>query len=140
MSSSAFHGLFNIHHSSSTPPVNKIASPPATHQKTKTAPPDPIELDELTFGVRYNGPDLKSGAQTPIEHESPTPMSPNELEMSRPSSPKRDEAVEMMQSWNSSRMNIWRIASCCLIYFANGMNDSGMYSFPTANGETDKGA
>jgi hypothetical protein len=128
MSSSAFHGIFDIHHSSSTSPVDKITSPPATHQKTKAAPPSPVELDELTFGARYNGPDLKSGSQSPIEHEPPTPISPNELEMSRPASSRRDEAVEMMQSWNNPRMNIWRIASCCLIYFGNGINDSGMCS------------
>jgi hypothetical protein len=138
MSSSAFHGLFSIHHST-TPPVDKITSPPATHQKTKAAPPDPLELDELTFGARYNGPDLKSGAKTPIEHEPSTPKSLNELEMSRPSSSRRDEAVEMIHSWNNPRMNIWRIASCCLIYFGNGMSDSGLYSFLIASEEMNMG-
>jgi hypothetical protein len=127
MSSSAFHGFFDIKHKSSTPTTDAITSPPATYQKSKPVLPGPIELDELTFDARHNGLDLKSSAQTPMQPEPQTPVSPSELEMSRPSSPRRDEAVEMRQSWNNPRMNIWRIASCCLIYFGNGINDSGKH-------------
>jgi hypothetical protein len=128
MSSAAFHGFFDIKHKSPTQTTDTITSPPATYQKATPALPGPIELDELTFGARHNGLDLKSGAQTPIQYAPQTPMSPNELEMSRPPSSRREEAVQMMQSWNNPRMNIWRIASCCLIYFGNGINDSGKYN------------
>ena len=125
----AFHGFFDIQ-----PASNTVTSPPATHQKAKTQPPSAIELDEYTFGTCYNGPiesspqsprELPSGMHTPFE--PPTPIPPNELEMSRPPSPKRDEAVGLMQSWNNPPMNKWRILSCCLIYFGNGINDSGMF-------------
>ncbi|KAF2268829.1 MFS general substrate transporter [Lojkania enalia] len=53
-----------------------------------------------------------------------TPKSPNELENSRLPSPRREEAVNMMQSWNNPPMNKWRILCCCFIYFGNGINDS----------------
>jgi hypothetical protein len=45
--------------------------------------------------------------------------------MSRPSSPVNHDPVDAVQTWNSEPMNKWRILSCCLLYFANGMNDSG---------------
>ncbi|KAF2121103.1 major facilitator superfamily domain-containing protein [Lophiotrema nucula] len=107
MSSAGFHGLFNIERSS------EPATPPASHQEAvKRDAPTSIELDQIVFGKRYNGP-------PPV-----TPKTPNELEMSRPPSPKRDEAVGLMQSWNNPPMNKWRVLSCCLIYFVNGINDS----------------
>lgn len=130
---SAALGFFDIQPSSST-----VTSPAATHQKTNSQTkhaPSAIELDEYTFGKRYNGPsDVPSGAQTPTELplgmqtpiETVIPMTPNELEMTRLPSSKRDEAVGVMQSWNDPPMNKWRILSCCLIYFRNGINDSGM--------------
>ena len=134
---STLHSYFDIQHTSSSPAKTvKIASPPATYQKGTANPPTAIELDDYTFGTRNNGPSKSnaqypggqpSGTPTPTEYEPPMPMSPNELEMSRPPSPKQDEAVAQVQSWNNPRMNIWRIASCCLIYFGNGINDSGMY-------------
>ncbi|KAF2789567.1 MFS general substrate transporter [Melanomma pulvis-pyrius CBS 109.77] len=134
MSSAAFHGFFDIQPISTSnaapgPTAPTVTSPPATHQKDKVTPPTPIELDEYTFGARYNGPPepgVQSGTEIPFEHESPMPKSPNELEMSRPPSPKRDAAVSAasLQTWKNPTMNIWRIASCCLIYLGNGINDS----------------
>ncbi|KAJ4301586.1 hypothetical protein N0V90_003679 [Kalmusia sp. IMI 367209] len=93
-------------------------------QRAKEAPSN-IELDNLAFGKRYNGP-TKSEPQTP-KVQSPgiqSPKTPNELEMSRPGSPTENEAVSLMQSWNNPPMNKWRIMCCCLIYFGNGINDS----------------
>ena len=85
-----------------------------------------VELDEFHWGDRYNGP--KSGMQTP--HADPiSPVgakTPNELEMSRPPSPKHDEAASLVQTWSNPPMNRFRVLSCCLTYFGNGMNDSGM--------------
>lgn len=44
--------------------------------------------------------------------------------MSRPPSPKMEGAVDVVQTiWNPS-MNKWRVLGACLIFFANGMNDS----------------
>lgn len=124
MASAGLHGLFDIQ--SGRP----VASPPATHQKNNSKirqAPSNIELDDLAFGKRYNGPS-GSGAQTPAEVPSgtQTPKTPHELEMSRPTSPSRNEAVGLMQSWNNPPINKWRILCCCLIYFNNGINDSGM--------------
>jgi hypothetical protein len=127
MASSAFHGLFDIQSS-----PDKIASPAATLKKSNVqehGPPPAIELDAYEFGKQFNGPAGSSiGVQTSQEPplEAQIPKTPNELEMSRPSSPRADEAVGKMQSWNDPPMNKWRILSCCLIYFGNGINDSGM--------------
>lgn len=130
MSAAAKFGFFDIQSS----PSATVTSPAATLQKSKSQArqaPSNIELDEYTFGKQYNGPpksgpptpgETPSGMQTPIEPA--TPMDLNELEMSRPPSPKNDEAIGMMQSWNDPPKNKWRILSCCLIYFGNGINDS----------------
>ncbi|KAF2010059.1 MFS general substrate transporter [Aaosphaeria arxii CBS 175.79] len=124
------HGFFDIQHSTSQP----VASPAATLQKSKghaRQAPSNIELDEYTFGKKYNGP-LRSGPPTPGEApsaaesvmENTLPQTPNELEMSRPPSPKMEEAANLMQCWNDPPKNKWRVLSCCLIYFGNGINDS----------------
>jgi hypothetical protein len=122
MSAPAFRNYFDIM------PASKVTSPAPTHQK---APknlrevgilPD-VELDEITPGKSHNDSPKPgyhaSGAQTP--------KTPNELEMSRPPTPRSDEAFGLMRTWNSPPETKWRILSCCLIYFANGMNDSGTY-------------
>lgn len=128
MSPNSFAGYFDIH-----PGPKSVTSPPAILQKTPNSPPSTFELDNYTRGSRYNGPSNScggtqtprtsqtsyTGAQTPV-----TPMSPNELEMSRPPSPKQDEAISLVQSWSNPPMNKWRVLSCCLIYFGNGLNDS----------------
>jgi hypothetical protein len=114
------HGFFHIQSGSS------VASPPATHQKSNAKvreAPSNVELDSLAFGARYSGP-VASGKDTP-KAQVPSPTTPNELEMSRPPSPTRNETVGLVQTWNNPPMNKWRVLSCCLLYFANGMNDSG---------------
>ncbi|KAF2180048.1 MFS general substrate transporter [Zopfia rhizophila CBS 207.26] len=123
MSSASFGALFDIQ-----PVSTPVTNPSTVHQKNRSEAPTSIELDQFTFGKRYNGPiesgpqpsgEVPSGVQSPI-----MPMTPNELEMSRPPSPKRDEAVSLMQSWNDPPMNKWRVLCCCLIYFGNGFNDA----------------
>ncbi|KAF2467667.1 MFS general substrate transporter [Lindgomyces ingoldianus] len=125
---SAAIGFFDIQPASEASPVT---TPPATHQKHSSHTPTAIELDEFSFGKSYKGPvesgaqtprELLSGVQTPIEPIAP--RTPNELEMSRPPSPRGDDAVGLMQSWKKPPMNTWRVLSCCLIYFGNGINDS----------------
>jgi hypothetical protein len=129
MSTRAFHNLFDIQ------PESKVTSPAPTYQKsTKQAPqslrdvgilPD-IELEQIT--PKSHNEISKPGQHT-SEQATPagaqTPKTPYELEMSRPPTPRRDEAVGLMRTWNSPPETKWRILSCCLIYFANGMNDSG---------------
>jgi hypothetical protein len=130
MASAALHRLFDIQQPSSTSTVTPpVASPPATHQKNTSIvneAPSNIELDNLAFGQRYNGPSTAQQASKGIVGTQ-TPKTPNELEMSRPGSPTGNEAVPLMQTWNNPPMNKWRILCCCLIYFGNGMNDSGRF-------------
>lgn len=127
MSSAGLHGFFDIQQSPS------VRSPAPTFQRDSNKRPTAIELDEHPWGKKHNGPpssepqtpmevQLPSGMQSPMEPT--TPKTPNELEMSRPPSPRRDEAVGPVQSWHNPPMNKWRVLSCCLIYFGNGINDS----------------
>jgi hypothetical protein len=131
MSSSAFHTLFDIQ------PTSSVTSPAPTYQKSqKQAPqslrdvgilPDPdIELDPITPGkAQYEPATGQHASKQAAPSGAQTPKTPNELEMSRPPTPRRDDAVGLMRTWNSPPMTKWRILCCCLIYFANGMNDSG---------------
>ncbi|KAJ9669514.1 hypothetical protein H2201_000381 [Coniosporium apollinis] len=94
-----------------------VVHPPRALQSTSTQPPAPsvIELGEYTWGSRYNGPS-NTGTQTPI--------TPNELEMSQPPTPKRAEAAGLVQSFSNPAMNRWRVLAACLVYFGNGLNDA----------------
>ena len=132
MSSSALHGIFDIQ--SSTP---KVASPAPTYQKSKdTAPQNlrdigvlpEIELEQLNAGKNGkngNGADDIKSADQSRASDVQNPKTPNELEMSRPSTPSAEDAVGMIRTWNGDPMTKWRILCCCVIYFSNGMNDSG---------------
>lgn len=84
-----------------------------------------IELDQFTpmtpskdhNGTYFEQQSKQTGTQTP--------KTPNELEMSRPPTPRQDGAVGLVQTWNNPPMNKWRILCCCMIYFGNGLNDAG---------------
>jgi hypothetical protein len=123
MAPSLLHGVFDIHSNSA------VTSPPAALQKNNARireAPSSTELDDLAFGKVYTGPaDAVQTPKEPLPSGGRTPRTPNELEMSRPSSPVNHDPVDAVQTWNSEPMNKWRILSCCLLYFANGMNDSG---------------
>ena len=58
--------------------------------------------------------------------ESPSTTPPNELETTQPSASEATEITQVKQSWNSPKMNKWRVLAACLINFAGGSNDSGM--------------
>lgn len=100
----------------------QVTDPPAAVRKDlsiRHQPPSAQELDELTLGHGYNTfsePPIPSGAQTPV--------TPNELEMSRPPSPKQEGVVEALQTLSDPSMNKWRFLSACLMNLANGLNDS----------------
>lgn len=116
MASPAFGAFIELDNTS------RITDPPAVvYKDTHAIAPTPsaYELVELNCGSRYNGPfvsEMPSGAQTPI--------TPNELEMSRPPSPKNDEAVDVVQTLSNPPMNRYRLLSACLMSFGNGLNDS----------------
>ncbi|KAI4280744.1 MAG: hypothetical protein L6R38_004209 [Xanthoria sp. 2 TBL-2021] len=100
----------------------QIADPPAAIKKDSFArhpAPSIHELDELSFGNRYNGP-----SEPPTPSGVQTPITPNELEMSRPMSAVNEQPVEVMQTLTNPPMNRWRLLSACMMYFGNGLNDS----------------
>ena len=100
----------------------QIADPPAAvkkHSFVGHSTPRIHELDQLTFGTRYHGP-----ADPPSPTGAHTPVTPNELEMSRPPSPRNEDAVEVMQTLTNPPMNRWRLLSACMMCFGNGLNDS----------------
>ena len=122
--SGSFHSLFDIH------PAPKITNPQPTHQKnTDTAPhhigvlPD-VELEY--FATNKHGQDRQPSTLKQSSHNgTQTPITPTELENSRPATPSHDDGFVRERTLNADPMTKWRIMCCCLIYFSNGMNDAG---------------
>ena len=123
MTSHTFGAFIDIESSSdnreahSIPIVPQKAVPRSYHSV-----PDPIELDNLEWGKKLNGPSTPgsvpaSGFQTPQT---------TDLEMSRPPSPTNEElgGIDAMQSFSSPPMNRFRMVSVCLMNFGNGLGDS----------------
>lgn len=126
----------------------EIHSPAAAVQKRDGAP-TAIELDQLTFGARYNGPSTPATpanqpgvsfakddnsfynpyptptteAQTPFTGAQ-TPASRGDLLASSPPTPIRNEAASLAHSFWYPHMNRYRVGAACLIYFCNGLVDS----------------
>ncbi|KAL9610734.1 MAG: hypothetical protein Q9167_004597 [Letrouitia subvulpina] len=99
-----------------------IANPPAAVTKDSRVvndPPASREIEELHLGNHYNGPFTLT---TP--NGSQTPVTPKDLETSRPSSPLNEEAAEALQTLSNPPMNKYRLLSACLMCFGNGLNDS----------------
>jgi hypothetical protein len=124
---SSFHRLFDIQ------PASKITNPEPTYQKSKGKAPrtlddvgvlPDVELTDFASRKTDNGRQT-SGSEYEMPKGAQTPKTPNELEMSRPVTPNREEAVSKERLWNAEPMTKWRILCCCLIYFSNGINDSG---------------
>jgi len=119
MASSRLHGMFDIQ---SVPPTN----PAPTYQKGNGVQPHigvlpDIEFEPIRAGQDNNGNYFDQQSRTGTQ----TTKTPNELEMSYPPTPRQDDAVGLVQRWNSPSMNKWRILCCCAIYFGNGLNDAG---------------
>lgn len=117
----------------------EITSPPPAKAKDPVPSPQNIELDNLTYlssqNARrsdYNGAITPAAPQTPYEARTvpptgaQTPKTPNELEMSRPPTPKASGGAAIAPSWSFPKMNKWRVLAACAVYFANGLNDAGM--------------
>ncbi|KAI9787145.1 MAG: Glycerophosphocholine phosphodiesterase [Geoglossum umbratile] len=86
--------------------VPKITDPPPVLAKSYPSLPDTVALDQLTWSP-HAGRQAGPGSQ-----------------VSRPSSPRRREVVDIAQSIFSPRMNWYRVVSACLTCFGNGLNDS----------------
>ena len=116
MAAHNFGAFINIHESS------PIADPPAVLRKDSQATnpaPTASELEELTFSARYYEP------SRPLSPKGVhTPITPNELEMSRPPSPMSEDVVDVVQTLSNPPMNRYRLLSACMMCFGNGLNDS----------------
>lgn len=103
-------------------PRSSITSPPPALRKA----PGALELDNLTFGTRYNGritPEIDSPRGTQ------TPRTPEELE-SNPPSPSRQFSIArrpsatVAQTLQSPPGNLYRFLNTCAISLVMGLNDS----------------
>jgi fucose permease len=101
-----------------------VRGPAPIHHKDTIPAPNSIELDEISWGGRYNGPNVPfEGNQTP-HSGAQTPRFDNEFTISRPPTPKQNGVADIALSWSNPPKNKWRVLSCCLVLFGNGMNDS----------------
>ncbi len=70
---------------------------PVHHQSSPSA----MELDEMTWGVKLNGPLAALDPSTEI-----TSTTPNEMESSRPPSPEAQDTAGMVQTmWKYGRLS-----------------------------------
>jgi hypothetical protein len=126
MTSHAFGAFIDVESSSDSHAIREAHLIPIVPQKAVPrsyhSVPDPIELDNLKWGKRLNGPSMpgsvpSSGCQTPQA---------TDLEMSRSPSPTNEEngGVDAMQSFSNPPMNRFRMFSVCLMNFGNGLSDS----------------
>lgn len=98
-------------------PVAPQKAKPRSYHSVPLTPSD-IELENMNWGDRYNGPheissNPPSGVQTPRV---------TDLEMSRPASPVNQ--TEALQSIWYPKMNKYRMISVCLANFCSGLSDS----------------
>jgi len=130
MSSHAFGAFIDVESSNSgeahaVPVAPQKAVPRVYHSVPQDHGPAPLELENLQWGKKLNGPRIiESGTTTPSGFQ--TPRTPNDLEMSRPPSPTTNEedGVDALQSFSNPPMNRFRMLSVCLINFGNGLSDS----------------
>ncbi|KAF2094910.1 MFS general substrate transporter [Rhizodiscina lignyota] len=123
----------------------RITRPSPAVQRRVAQAPSPVELDELTWGTRYNGPDIPSdsavppspseerppdnGYQTPYVAKQAPPtgaQTTNGVLASRPpnpqqDSPQQDTTTDVVQRFSYHK---WRVLSACFEQLTNGMTAS----------------
>lgn len=105
----------------------RVSSPTEAHQE---CPPTTVELDQFEWGDRLNGPADAHLKPSGAVLDTSGPTTSNDLEMSVPAPARSEDATSLIQTWSNPPMNTWRVLSCCLIYFGNGLNDSGRMEYP----------
>jgi hypothetical protein len=114
-------GAFIQHESS---PVKTLQDPDhaLTRDEITARSPSVIELDNLRWGDRLNGPKDERPEPAPIDT---TPRTPGELEASPPPTPAPGQAAEaIVQSMSNPPKNRWRLGSVGVMLFLMGMNDA----------------
>lgn len=105
----------------------KLISPPAVKRKDQTGSQSAIELQDYMQEIQTQSSRQSNGntiAAANASRKAPT-TTPNELEMSRPTSPI--QATELVPSWGFPSMNKYRVLAVCGVYFGNGINDACKY-------------
>jgi hypothetical protein len=131
MTSHAFSAFIEVESSpsSSHPEAHAIPiAPQKAFERTYHSVPLPqgpnaIELENLQWGTKRNGPNGESGYYTPPGTQTPMVT---DLEMSRPATPQDNEqdGVDTVQSFSNPPMNRFRMLAVSLLNFGNGLNDS----------------
>jgi hypothetical protein len=86
----------------------------------RTSPPTDIEMKPSNHGAGRKEPPSTPGSITQTPMASKTP---NELEMSRPSSPQHGSSVDIIQTIWNPYMNRFRLTAVCVISLGLGLND-----------------
>jgi fucose permease len=103
-----------------------------THQRAVQSvehSPSPLELDQLQWGVLYTGPsdpEALPGIANPIDeitHPQSNPETPAAIDITQIQAFQEEIESNVPQSW-SYASNKWRVLSCCVLLFNNGMSDS----------------
>ena len=111
--SSAF-GAFIEHESGPLKPLDKAVIHPI-----HAGSPSVVELDTLQWGHKLNGPHETE----PAGHD--VPITPGELEQSRPATPAQDNAVDALAAFSPyTTKNKWRLAGAGLVFLFVGMTDA----------------
>lgn len=96
-----------------------LPTPPPVLQKPSS--PTGIEMESLNQGAGRKEPASKPHSITQTPTASKTP---NELEMSGPSSPRHGPGVDIVQTFWNPYMNRFRLAAACIVSLGLGLNDS----------------
>ncbi len=103
-------------------------APPApvaqTSKPERGLGPTEVELDDLRWGQRLNGPSGHPSIQARSTSEWVAPATSRELEQSNPPTPQGDQAMDPGMSTSNSSMNNWRLGANCLMIFSQGVSDS----------------
>jgi fucose permease len=116
-------GAFIVHEQDHS---SKISGPaPVVHRDSiTTSPPKDYELDELQWGKKLNGPQKEAFRDSSPLGRS-IPLTPDDLEHSRPPTPNRERAVDaMVLSFSNPPRNRWRLAAASVMFFLMGVNDA----------------
>lgn len=122
MSSHAWAGFIQHEPSKSPNLVTPAPGAPIIRPQADLGPTD-VELDNLQWGERLNGPlGHPQGQETSTDTRS-TNVTPGQLEQSNPATPRASQ-VDPAMSVKSPPMNKWRLAAICLMVFNQGINDA----------------
>ena len=100
------------------------AASPRSLSRSQSSKREPsLDITDLTAKSRSHDEDRVEHGAAAKGNGDHSPMDPDP-EMSRPSSPLTTNFVDELQTLSSPPMNKWRLLSCCLMCFGNGLSDS----------------